>query len=248
MGLIDDVRALRRSWRIYHGEPAHNRALDALYARFVKPGDLVFDVGAHVGHRTASFLRLGARVVAVEPQAMAAALIASVWGWRGARVVRAACGASEGVATMHVNSANPIVTTLSSGFIEASRGAQGWEGQAWDKRASVRVTTLDALIARYGVPAFVKLDVEGFELEALAGLSQAPPALSFEFTTIQRDAAQACLARCEALGFRRFTAVIGETHQLVFDAPVDAPALSQWLAALPHEANSGDVYALRDAG
>ena len=39
-----------------------------LYARFVKPGDLVFDIGAHVGDRVAAFRRLGARVVALEPQ------------------------------------------------------------------------------------------------------------------------------------------------------------------------------------
>ena len=37
-------------------------------AQFVRPGDLVFDVGAHVGDRIAAFRRLGARVVAVEPQ------------------------------------------------------------------------------------------------------------------------------------------------------------------------------------
>ena len=42
--------------------------MDRLYGSFVRRGDLVFDVGAHVGDRVASFRRLGARVVAVEPQ------------------------------------------------------------------------------------------------------------------------------------------------------------------------------------
>jgi len=42
--------------------------MDRLYAQFIRPGDLVFDVGAHVGDRVASFRRLGARVIAVEPQ------------------------------------------------------------------------------------------------------------------------------------------------------------------------------------
>ena len=95
MGLIGDVRALRRSWRIYHGDSKSDQALDDLYRRFVNRGDLVFDVGAHVGHRAASFARLGARVVAVEPQMLPALLIRAVWGWRGVTVVRAACGASN---------------------------------------------------------------------------------------------------------------------------------------------------------
>jgi hypothetical protein len=37
------------------------------YRRFIRPGDLVFDVGANVGKRSAVFLDLGATVVAIEP-------------------------------------------------------------------------------------------------------------------------------------------------------------------------------------
>jgi FkbM family methyltransferase len=243
MGLIRDLRALRRSWRIYHGDSENDRALDALYARYVAPGDLVFDIGAHVGHRTASFLRLGARVVAVEPQRLPAMLIRSVWGWRGARVIRAACGETEGTATMRVNSSNPIVSTMSPAFIDASRDAPGWQGQSWDDAVEVPVTTIDRLIATYGAPSFIKIDVEGFEREALAGLTRRTRALSFEFTTIQKEVAAACIRRCEALGYASFNAVIGETHRSQFEAPVSAAEVQAWLAALPLEANSGDIYA-----
>lgn len=243
MGLIQNLRALRRSWRIYHGNPQSDRALDALYAGFVRPGDLVFDIGAHVGHRTASFLRLGARVVAVEPQPLPAMLIRAIWGWRGVRVVRAACGAAVGVATMRINTANPIVSTMSKDFVDASKGSPGWEGQAWDGAKDVPVTTLDELIREYGEPVFIKIDVEGYEGQALAGLSRRTRALSFEFTTIQRDVGLHCIDRCAALGYSAFNAVIGETHQLAFDAPVDAAGIRNWLSALPQEANSGDIYA-----
>ncbi|HRF81237.1 MAG TPA: FkbM family methyltransferase, partial [Flavobacteriales bacterium] len=48
-------------------------------------------------------------------------------------------------------------------------GAGGWEGQVWDRAIEVPVTTLDRLIDQYGRPAFVKIDVEGFEDEVLVG-------------------------------------------------------------------------------
>ncbi len=71
MGLraqIATAAALWRSIRVYHLDRDHHRAMDALYGQFVRPGDLVFDIGAHVGDRVSSFRRLGARVLAVEPQ------------------------------------------------------------------------------------------------------------------------------------------------------------------------------------
>jgi hypothetical protein len=109
----------------------------------------------------------------------------------------------------------------------------------------VPVMTLDALIARHGLPSFIKLDVEGFEAEALAGLTQPVPALSFEFTIIQRDVGIACLSRCAALGYARYNAVLGESQALVHPQWQTADEIAGWLAALPVEANSGDIYAIR---
>jgi hypothetical protein len=142
---------------------------------------------------------------------------------------------------MMVNAANPTISTASHSFLKAADGAVGWEGQVWDRKITVESTTLDELIERHGKPAFIKIDVEGFEEEALAGLTQPVKALSFEFTTIQRDVAQACIARCVSLGLTRFNAAIGESQQLgAWRKPAE---IESWLDALPHEANSGDIYA-----
>jgi hypothetical protein len=67
-------------------------------------------------------------------------------------------------------------------------------------------------------------------------------ALSFEFTTIQRAVAHACIRRCAALGFARFNAAVGESQAL--GTWRSAAEIERWLDELPYAANSGDVYAL----
>jgi FkbM family methyltransferase len=239
------AKAVSRSLRVYHGDPARNAAMDALYAHFLKPGDLAFDVGAHVGDRISSFRRLGARVVALEPQPGPARAIRLIHGRdRQVTLVQAACGDREGSLTLRINSANPTVSTASPAFIGAANGAGGWEGQVWDHEINVPCTTLDHLIARHGLPALVKIDVEGFEANVLGGLTIAVPVISFEFTTIQRDVAEACLALLETLGPYRFNVALGESQSLELAEPASADAMGAYLRDLPHEANSGDVYAI----
>jgi FkbM family methyltransferase len=218
--------------------------MDRLYGNFVRSGDLVFDVGAHVGDRVASFRRLGARVVAVEPQPTMVRALRLLYGRNASVTIEAvAVGREAGRARMLINADNPTVSTVSPAFVEAARDAPGWESQRWSETIDIEVTTLDALITRHGVPAFIKLDVEGFEAEALHGLSQRVRALSFEFTTIQRDVALACIERCSAMGYTRFNAALGESQALVGEW-MGASDAAGWLIALPQLANSGDVYAV----
>jgi len=236
------ARGILRSIRIYYGDRSRAAAMDRLYSGLVRRGDLVFDIGAHVGDRVASFHRLGARVVAVEPQRAMVRVLKLFYGRRVA-VEEAAVGRSAGSTSMMINADNPTVSTISPAFVCAARGASGWETQRWTRSAEVAVTTLDALIRKHGAPAFIKLDVEGFEAEALAGLTRAVKALSFEFTTIQRDVALACIERCVALGYARFNAALGESQTLVHADWVGGDEIARWVSGLPHAANSGDIYA-----
>jgi FkbM family methyltransferase len=246
--IIDDPRyaSLLRSVTVYYLDPVRWKAMQDLLGGFVnQPGDLVFDIGAHVGDRIGALRVLGTRVVALEPQPLCARALRVLYGGdRHVTIVEAACGATPGHVTMHVNSANPTVSTASSEFIQAADGQPGWEGQSWDDTLEVPMTTLDLLIAEHGTPAFTKIDVEGYEDRVLAGLSRPLPALSFEFTTIQRDVALRCLDRLTALGSYGFNVALGETHRLTFDRWVGAEEMAAHILALPHEANSGDIYAI----
>jgi len=240
-------RAILRSLRIYYGDRGRNAKMDAMYARFLKAGDLAFDVGSHVGDRAGSFLRLGARVVAVEPQPALGSVLRLFYGRNpNFSLVRAAVGGREGEIELRLNTRNPTVATASEDFIKSADAAPGWEGQSWDDRIKVPLTTLDALIARHGKPAFVKIDVEGFEDEVLSGLSVPLPALSIEFTTIQREVALKAIRRLAAMAPYRFNAALGESQELAHPQGLRAEEIGRWIAELPVEANSGDVYAALD--
>jgi FkbM family methyltransferase len=240
------LRGIVRSLRLYYGDRERRAAMDLLYGRFVKSGDLVFDIGAHVGDRVAAFRRLGARVVAVEPQPALVRTLKLLYGRDRAVFIEAlAVSRSPGMLDLKLNLDNPTVSTASDAFLQATHGAPGWEAQTWSKTVGVAVTTLDALIKRHGTPAFIKIDVEGLEADVLAGLPHAVAALSFEFTTILPKVAMDCIARCATLGYARYNAILGESHALIHPHWVSAGEITAWLSSLPLEANSGDVYALQ---
>jgi FkbM family methyltransferase len=238
--------AIGRSLDIYYRDGARTARMDRLNAAFVAPGDLVFDIGAHVGDRTGSFLRRGASVVALEPQPDV---------FRALRLIYRRCplavllplsaGAQVGEIALHLNSRNPTVATADPAFVAAAAGAEGWEDQVWDGVITVPVTTLDALVARHGLPDFVKIDVEGHEPAVLQGLSIALPALSFEFTTMQRAAALACIDRLSDLGRYAYNLSFGEDHALRHIRWRSGAALGAEILNLPPSVNSGDVYARR---
>jgi len=233
-----------RSLRIYYGDKKRQRDMDALYSRFLEEGDLAFDIGSHVGDRIASFRRLGARAVAIEPQPALARTLRVIFAFdRGVSIERVAVGGREGEIELKLNLVNPTVATASEDFIHAAEGAPGWEGQAWTRTVRVPMTTLDALIARQGEPAFVKIDVEGFEDEVLSGLTRPLPALSLEFTTIQRDVALRAIERLSRIGRYVFNAALGESQTLAHAEPLTAADIARWIESLPMTANSGDVYA-----
>jgi FkbM family methyltransferase len=244
LGIRPATLGLWRSILIYRGQFWRRRALERFCRTLVRPGDLAFDIGAHVGNRSEALARAGARVVAFEPQPRLADFLERRVANGPIRLDRRAVGAEAGRAELAIAPRHPTVSTLSVDWRRRVGEDRGFRGVEWAERVEVEVTTLDRLIAQYGEPAFCKIDVEGHEAEVLAGLSRPLRLLAFEYTPATLDIADRCLDRLAALGTYRFNLVVGESFRYRRAEWLPAAAFR---AALAQEAGrntrSGDVYA-----
>jgi FkbM family methyltransferase len=230
-----------RSFLMYYGIPGRHGRLTRFYSQFIQPGDLCFDVGAHMGNRSRIWAGLGATVIAIEPQPQLMRWLQRLYGRQPhITLLQTAVGSQAGSATLHISQGTPTVSTLSRNWITAVQQDPSFANVKWDTAVTVPVTTLDALIAQYGRPAFCKIDVEGFELDVLKGLSQPLRSLSFEAIAATRDTAVACLQRLETLAAYQYNYSAGESHHLHFEQWQPADKMADFLTDLT--TGSGDVY------
>lgn len=231
---------------MYYAKPFGQHRLKHFYGNFVKEGDLCFDIGAHLGNRSKVFRRLGAKVVAVEPQPACVEFLEKQFkGDDGFILETVAIGEKLGEMTLHISTLTPTVSTLTDKNWRDFVDEHSTQKIRWDERLTVSVITLDDLIKKYGLPVFCKIDIENFELNALRGLSSAIPAISFEFFKDRFDTAIACIDRLEELGRYDYNISAGESQQMFFQKWLSPTELKAKLVeGQVFKAASGDVYAV----
>lgn len=236
-----------RSIIVYRLNIVSQFRLRRLYRQFVRPGDLAFDVGAHVGGRVWALRALKCRVVAVEPQQNFMRFLHLLYdNAQNVILESSALGAEAGAGELLISRRNPTLSSLSSDWVEKAGSVAGFGHVLWDDHQQVSIETLDALIARHGIPHFCKIDVEGYEQEVLRGLTHPISVLSFEYLAAQRELAARCTEHIARLGAYSFNISYGERSVLMLPDWCSGSDLLMHLEHLPRNISSGDIYARAD--
>jgi FkbM family methyltransferase len=154
----------------------HKRII--FYRQLIKPGDVVFDVGANLGNRTEVFLKIGAKVLCVEPNNRLVQKLINKFGFK-IIVEQAGVGSKPEILNLNIGTSSTI-SSFSEDFISKA-GKDRFSEFSWNDKILCRIITLDKLIDNYGKPNFIKIDVEGYEIEALKGLSTPIDCISIEY-------------------------------------------------------------------
>lgn len=214
------------------------------YAQFLNKGDLCFDLGANMGNRTEIYLDLGCTVISVEPQKKCIDYLEKQYGEnKRVTIVSSAVGEKLGNTEMFISEFDQI-STLSKEFVD--RFGEGNE-LSWDGKQQTDVTTLDHLIDQFGIPDFTKIDVEGFEVEVLRGLSIPIPALSFEFTSPLKYKVNECVNLLMTVGDYRFKSSSYESMKFNSEEWLTAEQTILHIQSIPKQIVHGDIYAILQA-
>ena len=169
-----------------NGYYSHQNGEDLISMQILRPGDLVFDVGANIGYTAILFSHMAGatgKVIALEPSPKCFRLLErTVSDISNVDCLNLAASSSEGEVSFYESD------SLDRSSIEDIPGIKPY---------SVKTMTLDTLASKLGLPAFVKIDVEGHESSVIEGMSamlncDKQPILLFE--ALSRNALDANLA------------------------------------------------------
>jgi FkbM family methyltransferase len=237
--LASYIIAARRANKLRPWTP-QDAAMSDFYKQFLRSGDLVFDVGANIGNRVKIFLRLGCNVVAVEPQASCRSVLQRAFG-RQIAIVPKALSDKIGSASMHISDVD-VISSMSPEWMTRVIQSGRFPAQSWTRTATVQTTTLDALCKEFGQPAFIKIDVEGYEASVIGGLSHPVSALSFEFIAEHIQAAGVCVELLNSLAPYSFNFSMAESMKMRLTKSVNASDILKCLRNVD-ALTWGDVYA-----
>jgi len=212
------------------------------YSQMIGKGDLCFDVGANVGDKSALFIELGAKVIAIEPQESCWRILKRRFKNLNVIVETVALASKSETKTLFVDRSHTLAT-MSQDWIDTVKQSGRFSNHAWPDKLTVQTTTLDALIKKHGVAAFCKIDVEGFEFDVLQGLSQPIRTISLEFIPERIDASLRCIDYLDKLGKAEFNYCLNNLTSFALSEWDDREGIKATLTKTDKSIeNYGDIY------
>ncbi len=221
--------------------------MDTLYARFLSPAISPSTSAPMSATASRRFRRLGARVVALEPQPGPARVLRLIHGGDPAvTLVEAAGGEREGDDRLPAQLAptRPSRPPRTPSSRRRTAPAAG-RARSGTRPSTVPCLTLDGLIRDARTPGLRQDRRRGLRGRRAARPERAA-CRRFPSSSPPSRARwpSACLDRLAVLGRYRFDVALGESQRLAFGKWIDADWMARHLRELPHDANSGDVYAV----
>ena len=216
--------------------------MTSFYSGLIPPNSLVFDIGANVGGFSFVFASTGARVVAVEPNADCVRHIQLSFQTEAIQVVMAAAGPRDGLAQLNLSDERDDISSLSVEWIATMKERHPQYAGLWSRQVTVPMVALDTLVKHYGMPYFIKIDVEGFEESVLDGLSVQPELLSFEFNAATTDAAINCIDKPVIARASVFNFAYGDPTHFELLEWVSREQLKTILLAMDRRDRHGDIF------
>lgn len=210
------------------------------YSAFISQNDLVFDVGACYGKKLASFLKIKANVVVVEPQEKCMNFLKKTFSNSNLIFVQKALGERECLADFYEGEDHSL-STMSEGWMTYINRNFVNTNHKWNSPYKVQVTTLDKLIKKYGIPSYIKIDVEGFELHVLKGLSHSINMISIEFIRENIHRTIECINYLNKIAPRLYNLSVGEEHKFKFTIWKKYSEIMDYFASAEIPA-WGDIY------
>jgi FkbM family methyltransferase len=184
---INNIKFVK-SWFISSNEKLLIEQRRNFYNQFLKPGSVFFDIGANYGNRIEPLVNDNIKIIAIEPQIECVRYLRKKYG-KKITILQNGVGEEIKTQLMYISTNANILSSFSKDWIDSTKNSGRFKKINWDKTRKIEMITLDSLIKTYGKPDFIKIDVEGFELEVLKGLSQNVNVLSLEYTVPERKEA-----------------------------------------------------------
>lgn len=214
-----------------------------IYEQIIKKGDFCFDVGTNNGNKTQKMIELGAKVLCVEPQLSCIDYITKKFnGNENIQIVHKAVGALKGEGEIFISPAHTL-SSMSKKFIEET-SKERFNGIVWNKTQKIEITTIDELMSIFGTPKFCKIDVEGYEVEVIKGISKPIEILSIEFVPELKQNTIECINLLKKIGNYSFNYSEGETEEFLFGDWICAEEIIEFLNKNnDFKVSFGDLYA-----